>query len=118
MGKPAKRIGRPTKTPKGRVRVALGLKVTAETKRVIDQMAQASGRTQSQQAEFLIERALQFDRTLAAMGTTLADMQTGNIEATLFRLGYTPIRSPREGKVWKLWAEPGFPGVERSGFVP
>jgi hypothetical protein len=37
-----------------------------------------------------------------------------NVEAELVRLGYVPIRHP-SGK--KLWAEPGFPGIERSGFV-
>jgi hypothetical protein len=117
MNKPAKRIGRPIKRAVGRERIALGLKVTVKTKRMIDQLAQASGRTQSQEAEFQIERALQFDRTLEAMGTTLADMEKQSVDAALFRLGYTPIRQVHEGKAWKFWAEPGFPGVERSAFV-
>jgi hypothetical protein len=120
MAKAAKkRVGRPFKSPppKGQ-RVSLGLKVTAEVKRHIDAAARASGRTQSQEAELLIERALQYDRTLEAMRTTLADMQQGNVEAALFRLGFTLVRHVQEGKAWKLWAEPGFPGIERSGFIP
>ena len=117
MTKPVKRIGRPIKRTVGRDRVALGLKVTAKTKRIIDQLAHASGRTQSQEAEFQIERSLQFDRTLEAMGSTLADMEKQSVDAALFRLGYTPIRHIHEGKAWKLWAEPGFPGVERTAFV-
>ncbi|WP_271582673.1 hypothetical protein [Bradyrhizobium sp. CCBAU 45389] len=117
MAKPAKRIGRPTKRAVGQERVALGLKVTAKTKRIIDQLAIASGRTQSQEAEFQIERALQFDRTLESMATTLVDMERQSVDAVLFRLGYTPIRHMHEGKAWKLWAEPGFPGVQGSAFV-
>jgi hypothetical protein len=55
------------------------------------------------------------------MHTTLADMQKDNVEAALRRLGYTPVRVPNNDKPdrpWKLWAEPGYPGTERSGFVP
>jgi hypothetical protein len=117
MTKPANRIGRPVKAVKAHERVSLGLKVIAKTKRIIDQRAQKSGRTQSQEAESLIESALQFERTLKAMGTTLAEMEKQNVNAALFRLGYTPIRHVHEGKAWKLWAEPGFPGVEGTAFV-
>ena len=113
MAKAKKRIGRPVKlTPKGK-RVSLGLKVTAEIKRLIDQEAEKSGRTQSQVAELLIERALQYDRTLQAMNTTLADMEKGNVETTLRRMGYTPVHDTR-GKIWR---EPGYQGAKRSGFV-
>ena len=114
----AKRIGRPLNppSPKGQ-RVSLGLKVRAEVKALVDREALKTGRTQSQEAELLIERCLQYDRTLAAMRMTLADMEKGSVEAALFRLGYTPIRTIKDGKAYKLWAEPGFP-VERSGFVP
>ena len=59
-----KRIGRPTKAPVKGKRVSLGLKVTAEVKRHIDAAAKASGRTQSQEAEILIEKALAYDRML------------------------------------------------------
>jgi hypothetical protein len=113
MAKEAKRIGRPMKQPPRGTRVSLGLKVGADVKRRIDSAARASGRTQSQEAEHLIERALQYDRMLEAMRTTLADMERGSVETALYRLGYTPIRNA-DGK--KLWAEPGYP-IERSGFI-
>jgi hypothetical protein len=52
-----KRLGRPPKVPRPGERVALGLKVTAEIKQRLDKAARKSGRTQSQQAELMIERA-------------------------------------------------------------
>jgi len=52
-----KRLGRPLKAPRPGERVALGLKVTAEIKQRLDEAARKSGRTQSQQAELMIERA-------------------------------------------------------------
>ena len=114
----AKRRGRPFKEPKPGKRAPLSLLVRAEIKQLVDERAKASGRTQSQEAEIMIERCLIYDQTMEAMRATIADMQKGNVEATLWRLGYTPVREWREGKVWKKWAEPGFPGVERGGFVP
>ena len=116
-----RRIGRPTKSPTPGTRVSLGLKVTPNIKRLLDGAAASSGRTQSQEAEMMIERCLTYDQTLEAMHTTLADMQKDNVEAALRRLGYTPVRVPNEDKPdrpWKLWAEPGYPGIERSEFVP
>jgi len=56
-----KRLGRPTKAPMPGKRVALGLKVTAEIKERIDRDARKSGRTQSQQAELMIERAYELE---------------------------------------------------------
>ena len=116
-----KRRGRPFKAPKAGKRAPLSLLVRAEIKHLVDERAKASGRTQSQEAEMMIERCLTYDQTLEAMHTTLADMQKDNVEAALRRLGYTPIRVPNTDKSdrpWKLWAEPGYPGTERSGFVP
>jgi hypothetical protein len=113
MAREAKRIGRPMKAPARGKRVSLGLKVTAEVKRHIDSAARASGRTQSQEAEVLIERALQYDRMLASMGTTLADIQRGNVATALTRLGYKSVHTGHG----KAWLEPGHPG-DRSEFVP
>jgi hypothetical protein len=66
----AKRIGRPIKRALPGERPSLGLKVTAATKALIETLARASGRTQSAEAEFLIERCIQFDHILVAMQVT------------------------------------------------
>src|SRR5262245_13083508 len=55
-----KKPGRPAKEPSAGARKSLGLKVTAETKQKIAQAAEATGRTQSQEAEYRLERS--FDR--------------------------------------------------------
>jgi hypothetical protein len=114
MTKQAKRIGRPPMKPPARgKRVSLGLKVTAEVKRHLDSAHRMSGRTQSQEAEHLIEKALAYDQMLDAMRTTLAQIEQGSVEAALRRQGYTPIHTLHG----KLWAPPGYP-IERSGFIP
>jgi hypothetical protein len=56
-----RRTGRPAKPPRKK-RVQLGLIVTAGVKRRIMAAATASGRTQSQEAELLIEKALLMER--------------------------------------------------------
>jgi hypothetical protein len=106
----AKRIGRPFKPAIGAARVALGLKVTGETKRMVEALARASGRTQSQQAEYLIERALQYDQIAKAMGTTLESFEQDSIEAALRRKGWRLVRvSDQNGNSTDLWAPPGHP---------
>lgn len=51
-----KRVGRPMKrNPNSIKRVPLGLRVTADIKRLVDDAAIKSGRSQSQEAERLIE---------------------------------------------------------------
>jgi hypothetical protein len=60
--KPAKRIGRPTKPPVEGERVPLGLRVTAEAKRKLEEAAIKSGRSISQEAELRIERSFDEDR--------------------------------------------------------
>src|SRR4051812_35854254 len=99
MTKEAKRVGRPMKAPARGKRVSLGLKVTAEVKRRIDTAARNSGRTQSQEAEALIERALTYDTMFEAMRTNMADIAKGNIEAAFRRLEYTKHRT-LHGDVW------------------
>jgi hypothetical protein len=108
-----KRTGRPTR-PAERKRIQLGLIVTAETKATIDKLAADSGRTQSQVAEMLIERVLQYDKMLTAMNTTLDEIKRGNFEGALHREGYHPVRSPHG----KIWLPPGYPVTQRSGFEP
>jgi hypothetical protein len=124
-GKP--RRGRPFKAPKKGKRAPLSLLVRAEVKQLVDERAKASGRTQSQEAEAMIERCLTYDQTMAAIGTTLAEMEKGNVESFLWRRGFTPIRpsgkdglplAKEGGGYWTVWAEPGYPGIERPGFIP
>jgi hypothetical protein len=112
MTKEAKRIGRPLKPPMKGKRVSLGLKVTAEVKRHIDKAAQDSGRTQSQEAEALIERALTHDAMLKAMNTTVEKIKKGNIEAALREAGYRPTHTS-DGKAWVLDKDP----KKRCGFI-
>ncbi|MBR1279035.1 hypothetical protein [Bradyrhizobium sp. AUGA SZCCT0283] len=112
MTKEAKRSGRPMKAPARGKRVSLGLKVTADVKRKIVSAARASGRTQSQEAEALIERALTYDSMLEAMRTTMAEIAQGNVEDAFRNLGYGTIHSP----YGDVWVPPGYP-TERSGFI-
>jgi len=66
----SKRIGRPTKPPTGK-RVQLGLIVRADIKRAIIKAAEQSGRTQSQEAELLIERAWAYDGLIEKLGAVI-----------------------------------------------
>lgn len=59
-----RRTGRPVKPARPGQRASLGLKVTAEIKQQLDAAAQASGRTQSQEAEARLERSFQNERLL------------------------------------------------------
>jgi predicted transcriptional regulator len=63
----AKRRGRPPKPAQEGERVSLGLKVTADIKTLLDRLAGESGRSQSQVAEHLIEKALAYERLIRAM---------------------------------------------------
>jgi hypothetical protein len=58
MAPEKKKRGRPGREPQPGERVMLGCRVTVETKRRIDEEAQRSGRSQSQQLELLVEQAL------------------------------------------------------------
>jgi hypothetical protein len=71
-----KPTGRPIKPGLPGGRAHLGLIVTSETKSLVEELARASGRTQSQMAEHLIERAIQYDRTLLAVRLTANDLKT------------------------------------------
>jgi TraY domain-containing protein len=56
-----KRSGRPTKTPTPGERVPLGLRVTADLKRRLDLESEKSGRSQSHEVEYRLERSLSLD---------------------------------------------------------
>jgi hypothetical protein len=76
--------------------------------------ADAARRSVSEEVEHRIERLAALDGALAAMRTDVAQIAKNNFEAELWRRGYTPVRQP--GHDMKLWAEPGFPSIQRSGF--
>jgi hypothetical protein len=114
----AKRVGRPIKDARKGRRSRISVDVSAPTKALIARRAKESGRTLAREAEIMIETSVVYLTMQARTGMSIEEMQTGNVDAALWRLGYTPIRTVKDGKPWKLWAEPGFPGVERSGFVP
>jgi hypothetical protein len=96
----AKRIGRPMKAPTRGERVSLGLKVTAETKRRIDSAARATGLTQSQEAERRIELSYHYERVLKSLdeaSALIAELNRGNAEKALDRLGWGKVLDPRYG---------------------
>ena len=64
MEKKRKRVGRPPKPPVSGERVSLGLRVTAEVKRHLDEAAVRSGRSQSQEAEWRLQNSLETDEHL------------------------------------------------------
>jgi predicted transcriptional regulator len=109
---PRKRIGRPPRHPEQGQRYALGLRVSAEIKQMLDQTAKATGSTQSQVAERLIDRALHYDRMLSAMNTTMDAIRRGNFKAAAQSEGYSPIHTP----YGDVFVPPDYP-IERSGFI-
>jgi hypothetical protein len=87
----AARTGRPFVKAAAGTRVSLGLKVTSETKRLIESAAEASGRTQSQEAEYRICQSFDRDREhLKLMGSILSLLTTGEREIA-FSVGPTVI---------------------------
>jgi hypothetical protein len=113
-----KRSGRSIKEPKPGKRAQITLLVRPEIKRTLVRSARANTRTLSQEGEMVIERCLVHDRTLAAMNKTMEQIKRGNLEGALWREGYRPVRSVVGGKAWKVWAEPGYPGIDPGGFEP
>jgi hypothetical protein len=108
------RIEQAEQTWKQAKRVQLNVIVTAATKALIERLAAETGRSQGQVAELLIEKAITYDQTVAAMNRSLEDIQRGNVEAALQRMGHIPVRSPHG----KIWLPPNYPVAHRSGFVP
>jgi hypothetical protein len=114
------RIGRPIKEARKGKRSRISVDISSTSKALIASRAKASGRTLAREAEIMIEGFVRYLEMMERTRMTLEDMDKGkfSVEAALWRLGYTPVRVAQEDKAWKIWAEPGFPGVERSGFVP
>jgi hypothetical protein len=99
-------------------RTQIGVIVGGKTKALLLKAMQQSGRTISREAEHLIEKALAYDGWLVAQKRTLEEMERGNVEAVLHRLGYPMERRIIAGKAWKAWGEPEHPGIQPSGFEP
>ena len=77
-----KRVGRPLKIPKPGQRMGLGLIVTAEIKNRLDAAAQASGRTQSQEAELRLERSFEHQDMLGeALSLAFGSKPAGVVQA-------------------------------------
>lgn len=96
MGKPGKRIGRPTKAPKSGERVPLGLRVTAETKRKLDAAAKKAVRSQSQEAEFRLEQSFNHDDTFG--GPELR--RYALLMAAAFSIGGSKQAHPKQIAEW------------------
>ena len=112
------------KVPKGE-RTQIGVIVGGDTKARLLKSMKESGRTISREVEHLIEKAHAYDDVVATVTRTpgpphpgdLEEIQRRNVEAELHRLGYPMQRRVIDGKVWKVWAEPGFPGAQISGYL-
>jgi predicted transcriptional regulator len=99
MEKKRPRMGRPTKAPLPGERVSLGLRVTAEIKRKLDEAAEKSGRSQSQEAELRLERSFElehFEASIAEMIDKLREHITALIRAQ--GKGGGEARARRSGK--------------------
>jgi hypothetical protein len=110
-----KRIGRPLKPPSKGKRAPLSLLVRPDIKRDIDKLATANGRTQSAEAEALLERALAVESTLKWMGPTLPKLKQELTEAYLREQGYTWVYTPH-GKAFYPRGHPAAPPP--SDFIP
>jgi hypothetical protein len=95
-------------------RVQLAFIASVKTKREIERRAAASGRSQGQVVEELVERALTYEDLVKTFGRALEEIQRENFEAALQRAGYMPVRFVDGRKAWVHQPDPG----KRSGFVP
>jgi hypothetical protein len=105
----AKRVERPE-----RARHQVGLIITAEMKQTLERMAEESGRTQSQVAEWLMDRCIHYDRMLNVMNVSMEHIRSGNLERALREEGYTPVHSP----YGNIWYPRDYPLGARTGFTP
>lgn len=98
-----KRMGRPTRAPKpGERRVSLGLRVTADIKRKLDEAAVASGRSQSQEAELRIERSFEHDDLKRVMREALLEAVANPEDHVLLNKRLTEIKQEREKRLTEM----------------
>jgi predicted transcriptional regulator len=89
--------------------------VSPELKQRVDEAARASGRTQSQEAEQLIEQGLAVRDVLGSLRTTIPEVARRQAEANFRERGYTVIHDPHGD----IWLPPGHPAKPpSSGFIP
>ena len=98
--KTKKRTGRPTKAAKPGVRASLGLKVTAEIKGKLEFAASGSGRTQSQEAEYRLEKS--FDRE-ELLGPILEIAFGPQVAALTIMIATAMNDTGRQSATWRVW---------------
>ncbi|HEY2535254.1 MAG TPA: hypothetical protein VGJ20_46415 [Xanthobacteraceae bacterium] len=94
-----------------RKRVQLGIIVSRETKKTVEDLARDSGRSQGQVCEELIAKGLAYDSTLAGIRDELETIRKGNAETEWQRAGYTPVHTAHG----IVWCPRGFPGLQPIG---
>jgi len=105
-----KRRGRPIKPPVEGERIPLSLRVTAKLKRDLEQAS--AGRSLSQEAERRLEMSFEWERAfgdaqswLRKSKSEVNQVERGNTEAALRRLGWQRVMSPGG----YIWVPPGAP---------
>lgn len=109
MEKKRARMGRPTKPPSPGERVSLGLRVTADIKRKLDEAAEQSGRSQSQEAELRLERSFELEHFEASIAEMINNLKE-HIITSLVRAqgqGGSQVRTRRSGSKERPLAEEG-----------
>jgi hypothetical protein len=109
--KGGRRPGRPRKYGQGRINATV--RFTPDRYARLKASADANGRSVSEEVEMCVERAAQYDLTIAALGRSLDEIKRGNAEAAFRAEGYTAIHSPHG----KIWVPPGYPMERSPGFM-
>jgi hypothetical protein len=83
----------------------------------LEKAAEASNRSVSEEIEFRLGQAFQWERVLGDLQSykaRLADMERQTVAASMHRKGYGKLYTP-DGPVW---FEPGMHNIPQSGFIP
>jgi hypothetical protein len=114
-----KRMGRPTKPPKGN-QAQLTILVRADIKRALMAAAKRNGRTLSTEAVMWLEELDTYRQTFKRMQQTAEEVERLSFAALAERKGYARIRTvDATGKVHETLFSPGHPHAPvRSGFIP
>lgn len=92
-----KKRGRPTKAPTPGERASLGLRVTAEMKEKLDRAASQNGRSQSQEAEYRLERSFADDGLYTSSEMRLWAVMLAGVFA---QEGRFQARMQDESRIW------------------